>query len=76
MVDCVKNASVGLQNIFLYLNTTDKKSLGQVKNDMYVPFTNIYHRKIRLLTEDGYHYLIRSYFAEQVDPHLDDNTYC
>lgn len=43
---------------------------------MYVPFSNIYHRKIRLLTENGYHYLIRAYFAEHVDDHFDDNTYC
>jgi hypothetical protein len=41
-----------------------------------VPFSNIYHRKIRLLTENGYHYLIRAYFAEHVDEHFDDNNYC
>jgi hypothetical protein len=75
MVDCAKNSTYGMQNYFLYLNTSSKTVLGQVKNDMYVPFSNIFHRKIRLLTEDGYHYLFRAYFAEHVDPHFDDNTY-
>jgi len=67
LVDCAKNSTFGLQNYFLYLNSTSKEVLPPVKNDMYVPFSNIWHRKIRLLTEDGYHYLIRAYFAEHVD---------
>lgn len=75
LVDCAEKSSFGLQNVFLYLNSTSKAFLGKVKNDMYVPFNNIYHRKIRLLTEDGYQYLIRAYFAEHVDDHYDDNTY-
>jgi hypothetical protein len=75
LVDCAQNTTFSLQNYFLYLNSTSKASLGKVKNDMYVPFSNIYHRKVRLYTEDGYHYLIRAYFAEHVDEHFDDNTY-
>lgn len=75
LVDCAQKSSFGLQNVFLYLNSTSKAYLGKAKNDMYVPFNNIYHRKISLYTEDGYHYLIRAYFAEHVDDHYDDNTY-
>jgi hypothetical protein len=75
LVDCTQNTTFGLQNYFLYLNSTSKASLGTFKNDMYVPFSNIYHRKIRLYTEDGYQYLIRAYFAENVDENYDDNTY-
>jgi hypothetical protein len=75
MADCAKNSTFGLQNYFLYINTSSKAILPAVKNDMYVPFSNIYHRKVRLLTEDNYHYLIRAYFAEHVDQHFDDNTY-
>lgn len=74
LVDCSKNSTFGLQNYFLYVNTSSKAVLPPVKNDLYVPFTNIWHRKIRLLTEDGYHYLIRAYFAEHVDQ-WDHNTY-
>lgn len=67
LVDCAQNSTFGLQNYFYYVNTTSKSFISRLKNDMYVPFSNIYHRKIRLLTEDGYHYLIRAYFAEHVD---------
>lgn len=63
LVDCAQNSTFGLQNYFYYVNTTTKSFISKLKNDMYVPFSNIYHRKIRLLTEDGYHYLIRAYFA-------------
>jgi hypothetical protein len=42
---------------------------------MYVPFTQIWHRKIRLHYEDGTHYLIRAFFAEHVNDNFDDNTY-
>jgi hypothetical protein len=74
LVDCTKNTTFGLQNYFLYVNTSSNAVLPPVKNDLYVPFTNIWHRKIRLHTEDGYHYLIRAFFAEHVDQ-WDDNTY-
>lgn len=47
----------------MYINTSDSSILGPVKNDLFVPFTTITHRKIRLLTEDGYHYLVRAHFA-------------
>lgn len=75
LVDCAQNSTLGLRNYFLYLNSTTKAFIGKLQNDMYVPFSNIYHRKIRLHTEDGYHYLIRAYFAEHVDEHFDENTY-
>ena len=70
MVDCVQNSSsisLNLVNYFYYINASSKKTIGKIKNDMYVPFTMIHHRKIALLTEDGYHYLIRSYIAQYVD---------
>lgn len=78
LIDCVQNSSsfgLGLENFFYYVNSSTKATLGKVKNDMYVPFTNIRHRKIRLHTEDGYHYLIRAYFAEAVDLIHATNTY-
>ncbi len=66
LVDCVQNSSslgLGLVNYFYYVNSSTKATLGKVKNDMYVPFTNIWHRKIRLHRENDYLYLIRAYFA-------------
>jgi len=64
MADCVtKNNTFGLQNIFIYMNSSSQKILGRAKNDMYVPFNVIWHRKIALYREDGYNYLIRAYFA-------------
>lgn len=75
LVDCAQTTTLGLQNWFLYVNITTKTFITKIKNDMYVPFNTIWHRKIRLHTEDGYHYLIRAYFAEHVDDHYDDNTY-
>lgn len=67
MVDCVENSSslgIGLTNYFYYVNVSSKATLPKVRNDMYVAYTTIRHRKISLLTEDGYHYLIRAYFAD------------
>jgi len=78
LVDCVQNSStlgIGLVNYFYYINASNKATIGKVKNDMYVAYTNIYHRKISLLTEDGYHYLIRAYLAEFVDEIHRRNTY-
>jgi len=63
LVDCSQISSLGLKNVFIYVNTSSKAIIGKVFNDLYVPFNEIYHRKIRLLTEDNYHYLIRAYFA-------------
>jgi hypothetical protein len=67
MVDCTTTTALGLYNYYYYVNTTSKAVLGKVKNDLYVAFNVIYHRKIRLHTENDYHYLIRAYFAEHVD---------
>ena len=70
MVDCVQNASsitLNLVNYFYYINASTKQTIGKKKNDVYVPFTEMRYRKIALLTEDGYHYLIRAYFAQYVD---------
>ena len=70
MVDCVENSSfisLGLVNYFYYINASSKATVGKVKNDMYVPYTQMTYRKIALLTEDHYHYLIRSYMAPYVD---------
>lgn len=63
LVDCSQTSPLGLKNVFIYVNTSSKAIIGKVFNDLYVPFNEIYHRKIRLLTEDNYHYLIRAYFA-------------
>jgi len=50
LVDCSVSTVLGLQNVFIYVNTTDKTVISKVKNDMYVPFNVIFHRKIRLHT--------------------------
>jgi hypothetical protein len=79
LVDCVQNSStfgIGLVNYFYYINASSKATIGKVKNDMYVAFTTIRYRKISLLTENGYHYLIRAYLAEFVDEIHRRNTYC
>ena len=75
MIDCVQNGTFGLQNYFYYVNATTKTTIGKVKNDMYVAFTVMRARKIRLHYENQYVYLIRSYFANAVDPLHRDNTY-
>lgn len=78
MVDCVQKSStigIGLTNYFYYINSTTKATLGKVKNDMYVGFTTITHRKIALHMEDGMTYLIRAYFAEYIDQVHRHNTY-
>jgi hypothetical protein len=78
LVDCVQNSSslgIGLVNYFYYVNASSKQTIGKVKNDMYVGFTKITYRKIGLLTENGYHYLIRAYFASHVDEVHRRNTY-
>lgn len=66
LVDCVQNSSslgIGLVNYFYYINSSSLQTLGKVKNDMYVGFTDIKYRKIGLIREDNYNYLIRAYFA-------------
>lgn len=75
LVDCTTSTSDGLQNVFIYVNTTSQKVISKVKNDLYVDFKVIWHRKIRLHTENNYHYLIRAYFAENVDDEFSTNTY-
>lgn len=42
---------------------------------MYVGFTKITRRRMVLLREDGYDYLIRAYYADAVDAHHEHNTY-
>lgn len=40
IVDCVKSGGIGLQNIFIYVNTTSQTVLPKTfNNDMYVGFT-------------------------------------
>jgi hypothetical protein len=75
MVDCVQNGTFGLKNYYYYINSTTRATLGKVQNDMYVAFTEIRYRKIRLHYEDSYVYLFRSYFAEAVDHLHRHNTY-
>jgi hypothetical protein len=77
MVDCVKDASFGgLQNIFLYLNTTSQVIIPKiVNNDMYVPFRNITRRRMTLYEEDGESYMMRAYYAHGVDEQFNHNTY-
>jgi hypothetical protein len=75
MVDCANHTGKGLQNIFIYVNTSTKTVISKLNNSMYVPFSEIRHRKIQLMTENGYHYLIRAHFAEYVDNRSNTNTY-
>ena len=75
MVDCVNNTGLTLQNIFMYVNTSSHEVLGPVKNDLFVPFSVIHHRKIRLMEMNGESYLIRGHFGEQVDERNRWNTY-
>ena len=75
LVDCTTTTALGLVNYYYYVNASTKAVIGKVRNDMYVAFNVIWHRKIRLHTENGYHYLIRAYFAEHVDEHYSHNTY-
>lgn len=50
IVDCVQSVAFGLQNIFLYVNTTSQTIIPkQVKNDMYVPYTQMTRRRFVLL---------------------------
>ena len=69
IVDCAKSTGFGLQNIFIYVNTTSQVVLPKtLNNDMYVGFTTITRRRMVILREDGYDYLIRAYYADSVDP--------
>lgn len=76
IVDCVKQATYGLQNVFMYVNTTSQVVLPKTyNNDMYVEYTKITRRRMVILRENGYDYLIRAYFADSIDPHNAHNTY-
>lgn len=81
MVDCstrVGSEELGFMytNKFVYIDTVQKKVLpDMVDNELYVPYMNIRHRRFFKYTEDGYHYLMRIYFAEGVDNNNRDNTY-
>lgn len=76
IVDCAKQVGFGLQNIFIYVNTTSQTVLPKtLYNDMYVAYTKITRRRMMLLREDGYDYLIRAYYADAVDAHHEHNTY-
>jgi hypothetical protein len=76
IVDCVTNSMFGLQNIFIYANTTSREVLPTTfHNDMYVSFNVIKRRSMLILREDGQNYLIRSYFGDSVDDHHQENTY-
>lgn len=46
-----------------------------VSNRLYTDFRQIHHRRLFRYTEDGYHYLIRVYFADGVDARNRENTY-
>ena len=76
IVDCAKRVTFGLQNIFIYVNTTSQTILPDVvENDMYVGFTTILRRRMVLHRENEFNYLVRAYFASHVDPHHAHNTY-
>lgn len=77
IVDCAKNVERGeLQNIFIYVNTTSGTVLPTiVENDMYVKYRTITRRRMVILREDGYNYLIRAYYADGVDMFSRNNTY-
>lgn len=77
LVDCANTSQlgIGLNNYFYYINSSTKQTIGKVKNELYVGFSTIGHRKIALHTENGYHYLIRAHFAEYVDEAHRHNTY-
>lgn len=76
MVDCTIKDLYGLQNIFIYVNTTSHIVMpGTFKNDMYVPFTVMWRRKVMLIQEDGQNYMVRAYFADAVDEQYAHNTY-
>lgn len=60
----------------MYVNTTSQVVLPKVfNNDMYVEYTRITRRRMVILRENGYDYLIRAYFADSIDPHNAHNTY-
>ena len=80
MVDCAKrsgsNGSYVYRNQFLYVNMSSQQVMADVVNNrLYTDFRHITHRRFFRLTEDGYHYLIRVYFAEGVDLKNRNNTY-
>jgi hypothetical protein len=81
MVDCAirtgsPDTGYDFQNQFLYINITEQKLLPwNISNEMYVPFRHIWHRKFYKYTENGYHYLMRVYFADGVDQENRNNTY-
>ena len=76
IVDCAKKATFGLQNIFIYVNTTSQTVLPRTfENDMYVGFTTITRRRMVLHRENEFTYLIRAYFSNHVDIHHAGNTY-
>lgn len=72
MVDCAQrsgtNRSYVYKNRFLYVNMTTQKVMSNVvQNRLYTDFRHIAHRRFFRYTEDGYHYLVRVYYAEGVD---------
>lgn len=76
IVDCARKSTFGLKNIFIYINTTSQTMVGgPQENDMFVGFTTINRRRMVLHRENGFNYLIRAYFADNVDPKNAHNTY-
>lgn len=77
IIDCAKKDTSGkLHNIFMYVNTTSQTPLPTiVENDMYVSFSTITRRRMVILRENGYNYLIRAYYADGVDMDNRNNTY-
>lgn len=79
VVDCMlKLSNSQFQNRFVYVKLSSGTIMPtHVDTEMYVPFKSVTRR--RMLTyvdpESGYHYLLRSYFADSVSAAHSMNTY-
>lgn len=80
IIDCLQpiiHTSASLQNFFYYVDLTTHNVTRQVKNSMYVKYTNITKRKIMKYkdAQTNFEYLLRVYPADGVNQEQRHNTY-
>lgn len=81
-MDCAvvsKNALgfTSVSNKFIYFDLGMRQLIKEVKNPMYVPFTQVTRRSLTHFNDPhtGYKYVLRSYYAGGVDSVNANNTY-
>lgn len=81
VVDCAKKGGKAFSyytNYWYVVDLTTHTIKKKIKNDIFIGFTSITRRKLLKFSHPdagGFTYLLRSYFADGVDPEHSDNTY-